>query len=39
MVARNALEAKVLEMLAAGTPVHDLMKDVLIEMMLREKED
>lgn len=38
MKAMNKIEEKVLEMLAAGKPVHGLMRDILIEMQLREME-
>lgn len=39
MKAMNKIEEKVLEMLAAGKPIHDLMRDILIEMQLREMEE
>ena len=39
MKAMNKVEEKVLEMLTAGKPVHGLMRDILIEMQLREMED
>jgi len=35
----NELEKKALEMLKAGKPVHGLMREVLIEMQLREMEE
>jgi hypothetical protein len=38
MKALNNIEKKVLEMLAEGKPVHGLMRDILIEMQLREME-
>lgn len=38
MKAMNKVEEKVLEMLAEGKPVHGLMRDILIEMQLREME-
>lgn len=38
MKAMNKVEEKVLEMLAAGKPVHGLMRDILIEMQMREME-
>lgn len=41
MKALNNIEKKALEMFAEGKPVHGLMRDILIEMQLREmkKED
>jgi hypothetical protein len=39
MKALNNIEKKVLEMLAEGKPIHGLMRDVLIEMQLREMEE
>lgn len=38
MKALNNIEKKVLEMLVEGKPVHGLMRDILIEMQLREME-
>lgn len=38
MKALNNIEKKALEMLAEGKPVHGLMRDILIEMQLREME-
>lgn len=39
MKAMNKIEEKVLEMLAEGKPIHGLMRDILIEMQLRELEE
>lgn len=39
MKAMNKIEEKVLEMLAEGKPIHGLMRDILIEMQLREMEE
>ena len=39
MKVMNKIEEKALEMLAAGKPIHGLMRDVLIEMQLREMEE
>lgn len=39
MKAMNKIEEKVLEMLTAGSPVHGLMRDILIEMQMREMEN
>lgn len=38
MKAMNKIEEKALEMLNAGKPIHGLMRDILIEMQLREME-
>lgn len=38
MKAMNKIEEKVLEMLAVDKPIHGLMRDILIEMQLREME-
>jgi len=39
MKATNKIEEKALAMLKAGKPVHGLLRDVLIDMMLREEEE
>lgn len=39
MKAMNNIEKKVLEMLAEGKPVHGLMREILIEMQMRELEE
>lgn len=39
MKAMNKIEEQVLEILAAGKPIHGLMRDILIEMQLREMEE
>lgn len=39
MKAKNEIEKIALEMLAAGKPVHGKLRDILIEMQLREMED
>lgn len=38
MKALNNIEKKVLKMLAEGKPIHGLMRDILIEMQMRELE-
>lgn len=39
MKAMNNIEKKVLEMLAEDKPIHGLMRDILIEMQMRELEE
>lgn len=39
MIAKNEIERIALEMLAAGKPVHGELREILIEMQLREMED
>lgn len=39
MIAKNEIERIALEMLAAGKPVHGKLREILIEMQLREMED
>lgn len=39
MKAKNEIEKIALEMFAAGKPVHGKLRDILIEMQLREMED
>lgn len=39
MKAMNELEKKALEMLKAGKPIHGMLRDVLIEMQIREMEE
>lgn len=39
MKAMNEMEKKALEMLKAGKPIHGLLRDVLIDMQLREMEE
>lgn len=39
MKAKNEVEKIALEMLAAGKPVHGKLREILIEMQLREMED
>lgn len=39
MIAKNEIERIALEMLATGKPVHGKLREILIEMQLREMED
>ena len=39
MKATNEIEKKALEMLKNGEPIHGLTRDILIEMMLRKKNE
>ena len=39
MKAKNEIEKIALEMLATGKPVHGKLRDILIEMQMREMED
>lgn len=39
MIARNKVEEKALELMREGKPIHGLLRDILIDMQLREMEE